>query len=122
MAVTIRLAKIGKRNRPAFKVVVSNTRDKRNGRFLDILGFFDPYQPKENQLKIDTQKVEEWRGKGALITTAVEKLIEGTYEFKPYEPKKKGEESKEPATEDMAAQEEDAVEEAKAEGQEEKTE
>jgi small subunit ribosomal protein S16 len=86
MSVTIRLSKIGKRNAPAYKIVVANTRDKRNGRYLDILGH---YNPSENPVKfsIDKKKVGEWQKRGALITEAVEKLIAGTYEFKPYDPK-----------------------------------
>ena len=77
MSVTIRLARIGKRNAPAYKVVVANTRDKRNGRFLEVLGH---YNPSNNPvlLEIDTKKVDEWKGKGAMISDAVTKLIDGT--------------------------------------------
>ncbi|MBT6401325.1 30S ribosomal protein S16 [candidate division WWE3 bacterium] len=83
MSVTIRLARIGKRNAPAYKVVVANTRDKRNGRFLEVLGH---YNPSNNPvlLEIDTKKVDEWKGKGAMISDAVTKLIDGTYEYQPY--------------------------------------
>lgn len=89
MSVTIRLARIGKRNAPAFKIVVANTRDKRNGRFLDILGH---YNPSHNPplFSIDKDKYKEWKGKGALSTDAVEKLLAGTYEFKPYVPVRNG--------------------------------
>ncbi len=90
MSVTIRLAQIGKTNSPAFKVVVSNTRDKRNGRFLDILGH---YNPSNNPvlLDIDKKKYEEWKGKGAMVTSAVEQLVEGKYEFTPYTRQNEGE-------------------------------
>lgn len=83
MSVTIRLARIGKRNAPSFKVVVSNTRDKRNGRFLDVLGH---YNPSHNPvlLDLDIKKVDEWKSNGAIVSAAVEKLIDGTYEFQPY--------------------------------------
>lgn len=116
MSVTIRLSKIGKRNAPAYKIVVANTRDKRNGRALDILGY---YNPSENPVKfsIDEKKVEEWKKRGALITEAVEKLIAGTYEFKPYDP---NQEKAEPRSEaekaaDQPVVEEKAVEEKPAE-------
>ncbi|OGC47622.1 30S ribosomal protein S16 [candidate division WWE3 bacterium RIFCSPHIGHO2_01_FULL_42_13] len=90
MSVTIRLAQIGKTNSPAFKVVVSNTRDKRNGKFLDILGH---YNPSNNPvlLEIDKKKYEEWKGKGAMVTSAVEQLVEGKYEFTPYTRQNEGE-------------------------------
>lgn len=86
MSVTIRLSRIGKKNQPAYKLVVSNTRDKRNGRYLDILGHYNPFEPKE-KFSYDKEKFEEWKNKGALVTDAVNKLIEGTYEYKKYEPK-----------------------------------
>jgi len=103
MSVTIRLARIGKRNAPAFKIVVANTRDKRNGRFLDVLGH---YNPSHNPplLDIDKDKVKEWQGKGAMTTDAVTKLIEGKYEWVPYtrqnetEKKKKDDDKKEKET------------------------
>jgi small subunit ribosomal protein S16 len=83
MSVTIRLARIGKRNAPAYKIVVANTRDKRNGRFLDILGHYNPSHTPA-LFDIDKDKVSEWKKKGALSTDAVEKLLAGTYKWEPY--------------------------------------
>lgn len=101
MSVTIRLARIGKRNAPAYKIVVANTRDKRNGRFLDVLGH---YNPSHNPvlLDIDTKKIDEWKGKGAMITDAVTKLVDGTYEFTPYT--RQNEEKKETGEEATASE------------------
>lgn len=83
MSVTIRLARIGKKNSPAYKVVVSNTRTKRNGEYLDVLGHFNPsHNP--SLLEIDKVKLEDWMKKGALITASVEKLVKGEYKFEPY--------------------------------------
>lgn len=86
MSLTVRLAKIGKKNSPAYKVVVSNTRNKRNGKFLDVLGHFDPNQ-EQNKLVLDKTKLGEWRTKGALVTKAVEDLVANTYKFVKYNPK-----------------------------------
>lgn len=94
MSITIRLAKVGKKNAPAYKVVVSNTRDKRNGKFLDVLGFFNPLQTK-NQLEIDKKSMEQWKSKGALISDAVLQLLDGKYNFVKYSPKKKAAEKEE---------------------------
>ncbi len=85
MSVTIRLARIGKRNAPAYKVVVSQTRNKRTGKYLDILGHYNPSEDPE-AFEIDKKKYQEWKNKGALSTEAVEKLIAGTYEYKVYNP------------------------------------
>ncbi len=106
MSITIRLAKFGKRNAPTYRIVVANTRDKRNGRFLDILGHFNPDLPAKQAFSMDEKKYQDWRSKGALVTDAVEKLVEGTYEYKKYEPKKSAE--KQPKEEVVPAEEKTA--------------
>lgn len=85
MSVTIRLAKVGRRNAPAYKIVVANTRDKRNGRFLDVLGHFNPSHNPAT-FAIDQNKYQEWVAKGALTSASVTKLKDGKYTFKPYRP------------------------------------
>ena len=87
MSLTIRLSRIGRKNQPAYKLVVSNTRDKRNGKFVDILGHFNPLQP-ENKFSYDKEKYEKWVKSGALVTEAVKKLMENKYEYVKYDPKK----------------------------------
>jgi small subunit ribosomal protein S16 len=87
MSVTIRLSRIGKRNAPAYKIVVANTRDKRDGRFLDIIGHYNPSHTPE-LFKYNEKKYAEWVAKGAMVTDAVKKLIAGSYEYTKYEPKK----------------------------------
>lgn len=87
MSVTIRLSRIGRKNQPAYKVVVSNTRDKRNGKYIEVLGYYNPSDPSQ-PFEYNKEKYEEWTKKGALVSDAVKKLIEGTYEYIKYEPKK----------------------------------
>jgi len=86
MSLTIRLARIGKKNQPAYKLVVSNTRDKRNGKYVDILGYFNPFDA-EKKFSYNKEKFEKWRKNGALVTEAVTKLIENKYQFVKYDPK-----------------------------------
>jgi small subunit ribosomal protein S16 len=91
MSVTIRLARVGKTNAPSYKVVVSNTKTKRTGKYLDVLGYYNPSEG-EKAYSLDKEKFQEWKNKGALSTEAVDKLLEGTYKYKVYAPKKaKGE-------------------------------
>ncbi len=90
MSITIRLTRIGKKNGPAYRVVVSNTKDKRNGKSLDVLGHYNPSDPKST-FEMDKTKYAEWVKKGALTSDSVKKLIEGKYEYTPYRPKKAGE-------------------------------
>jgi len=89
MSVSIRLAKFGKKNAPSYRVVVVNTRSKRSGAFIDTLGHYNPSDPTKEFI-INKELYEKWVGKGAIVSDAVKKLIEGTYEFKKYVPKKTG--------------------------------
>ncbi|HXK52920.1 30S ribosomal protein S16 [Candidatus Nomurabacteria bacterium] len=98
MSVTIRLAKIGRKKAHAFKIVVSTTKDKRNGKYLDILGHYNP-SVKPVQYEIDKDKVEQWKSKGALVTDAVTALLNGEYEFKKYTRQNEQKSSESSATE-----------------------
>ncbi len=88
MSISIRLALVGKKHAPAYKIVVATTRDKRNGKFLDVVGHYNPSM-NPVQYNLDEAKFNEWKAKGALITEAVQNLKDGTYEFKPYKKEKK---------------------------------
>jgi small subunit ribosomal protein S16 len=85
MSIKIRLANTGKRNAPAFKIVVAQTRSKRNGKFLAILGDFNPTMG--GKPVIDKSKLDEWVKKGALLTDSVKEMVEGTYKYIKYNPK-----------------------------------
>lgn len=98
MSVTIRLSRTGRKNLPSYRVVVSQTRNKRDGKFIDIIGHFNPSMTPIS-FDYDKKKYEEWIKKGALVTDAVSKLIEGKYEYKAYKP------SKEVASKDSAEEE-----------------
>lgn len=68
----IRLARIGKKDEPHYRVVVSEARSKRLGRVVATLGH---WSPREEKFVIDKKSYEEWVGKGAQVTEAVRKLI-----------------------------------------------
>lgn len=87
MSITIRLSRIGKTNGPAYRVVVANTRDKRNGRSLDILGSYNPSED-ASKFNLDKEKFEAWKAKGALVSKAVTDLMEGNYKYVTYRSKK----------------------------------
>ena len=89
MSVSIRLAKFGKRHAPSYRVVVVNTRAKRSGAFIDILGHYNPVDPTK-EFTMDKKVYDEWVSKGAIVSDAVKKLVDGTYVYKKYEPKKAG--------------------------------
>ena len=74
MAVTIRLMRAGAKHRPFFKVVVTDSRMPRDGRFIAILGTYDPLAASGN-VKIDLERVKTWMGKGAKPSLTVSQLL-----------------------------------------------
>jgi small subunit ribosomal protein S16 len=74
MAVAIRLRREGALNRPYFKVVVADKRSPRDGKFIEIVGTYDPKKPGSNStLKLD--RIEHWISKGAQPSDTVRSLI-----------------------------------------------
>src|SRR5919206_3870417 len=74
MAVAIRLRREGALNRPYFKVVVADKRSPRDGKFIEIVGTYDPKKPGMNStLKLD--RIEHWISKGAQPSDTVRSLI-----------------------------------------------
>ena len=74
MAVSIRLTRGGAKKSPFYRVVVADSRAPRDGKFLEVVGHFDPKtRPESITLKID--RIQEWIGKGGQMTPAVKKLV-----------------------------------------------
>ena len=74
MAVSIRLRREGSLNRPYYKVVVADSRSPRDGKFIEIIGTYDPKKPGHNStLKLD--RAEYWISKGAQPSDTVRSLI-----------------------------------------------
>ncbi|MBU2054009.1 MAG: 30S ribosomal protein S16 [Proteobacteria bacterium] len=75
MAVKIRLTRIGAKGKPIYRVVVADSESPRDGKFLEILGNYDPRKnPAEVILK--EERVREWLAKGAKPTLTVSQLLE----------------------------------------------
>src|SRR5437762_2817722 len=74
MAVAIRLRREGALNRPYFKVVVADKRSPRDGKFIEILGTYDPKKPGNNST-LKLERVEYWISKGAQPSDTVRSLI-----------------------------------------------
>ncbi|PYJ40181.1 MAG: 30S ribosomal protein S16 [Verrucomicrobia bacterium] len=74
MAVSIRLRREGAKNRPYYKVVVADSRSPREGRFIEIIGTYDPKKPGHNStLKVD--RAEYWIARGAQPSDTVRSLL-----------------------------------------------
>jgi small subunit ribosomal protein S16 len=73
MAVIMRLARRGSKRRPFYHIVAADSRFKRDGRFLEQIGFFDPRG--NQQLAVDEDKAKKWLAVGASTSPAVKKLL-----------------------------------------------
>lgn len=74
--VSIRLARQGTKKRPFYRVVVTDSRSPRGGRFLENIGTFDPAKKSdENPLNVNTARLEYWRGHGAVLSETLTRLV-----------------------------------------------
>jgi small subunit ribosomal protein S16 len=74
MSVSIRLRREGAKNRPYYKVVVADSRSPRDGKFIEIIGKYDPKMPGHNS-SLNVERVEYWISKGAQPSDTVRSLI-----------------------------------------------
>jgi small subunit ribosomal protein S16 len=74
MAVRIRLTRLGKKKKPFYRIIVADSASKRDGKFLDVVGTYDPCK-EPAAITLDNTKLQNWLGKGALPTTTVLSLI-----------------------------------------------
>lgn len=74
--VTIRLSRGGAKKRPFYHLTVTDSRNARDGRFIERVGFFNPVaRGNEERLRIDTDRIEYWQGQGAQLSQRVAKLV-----------------------------------------------
>lgn len=74
MSVKLRLTRMGARHRPFFRIVVADSRNQRDGRAIDTLGFYDPMK-EPHEIKVDEERTLEWLSKGATPTVNVASLL-----------------------------------------------
>ena len=74
MAVRMRLTRVGSKKNPIYRVVVADSRSPRDGKFIEIVGRYNP-QHDPSLIEFDEEKVKDWLGKGALPSEAVRKLL-----------------------------------------------
>jgi small subunit ribosomal protein S16 len=75
MSVTIRLSRIGSKKEARYRVVAVPKHSKRDGKALEVLGFYHPLASATQQVKIDIGKYSEWIKKGALPSRTVSSLV-----------------------------------------------
>jgi small subunit ribosomal protein S16 len=75
MSVKLRLTRVGKTKQPYYRIIVADGRRSRDGRFIEILGQYNPRQ-EPSHLKVDNDKAVAWLQQGAQPTERVRKLLE----------------------------------------------
>lgn len=93
MAITLRLARYGTKKRPFFRIVAADTRARRDGRFLELVGTYDPSQ-NPPAVSLERERIKHWRGVGAVPSDTVRELLNRFMNapdtaFRPAAPKKK---------------------------------
>jgi small subunit ribosomal protein S16 len=74
VAVRMRLTRVGSKKNPIYRVVVADSRSPRDGRFIEIVGRYNP-QTDPSTIDLDEDKVRDWLGKGAQPSGAVARLL-----------------------------------------------
>lgn len=77
MAVKIRLRRTGAKKNPHYRLVVADSRNARDGRIIESLGWYNP-QPDPVQVELDVERAKEWLQKGAQPSETVRRLLQKT--------------------------------------------
>lgn len=75
MAVRLRLMRTGKKKQPTYRIVAADARSPRDGRFIEIVGTYDPRR-EPSAITVDNDKAIDWLNKGAQPSERVKKLLE----------------------------------------------
>jgi small subunit ribosomal protein S16 len=74
VAVAMRLTRVGSKKNPIYRVVVADSRSPRDGRFIEIVGRYNP-QTEPSTIDFDEERVKEWLSKGAQPSNTVSRLL-----------------------------------------------
>ena len=74
MAVRMRLTRVGSKKNPIYRVVVADSRSPRDGKFIEIVGRYNP-QMEPSLIEFDEDKVKDWLAKGATPSDTVQRLL-----------------------------------------------
>lgn len=75
MSVRLRLQRVGRRNRAQYRVVAADKRRPRDGKSIEVLGWYDPHESSGVREKLNTERVEHWISVGAEVSDSVQQII-----------------------------------------------
>ena len=85
--VVIRLARGGAKKRPFFNVVVADSRNRRDGRFIERVGFYNPIAREgQEALRLESARISYWQGQGARMSDTVAALVKRSAKAAPAAP------------------------------------
>jgi small subunit ribosomal protein S16 len=73
--VKIRLTRLGAHKSPFYRIIVADSRSRRNGPFIEILGTYDP-KKEPSEIKVNSERAKHWLSKGAQPTDTVKRLLQ----------------------------------------------
>jgi small subunit ribosomal protein S16 len=73
MAVSIRLFRLGKKDKPFYRIVVADKRNKRQGKYIEEIGYYNPLK-EPAEVKINKERLDYWLSRGAIISEGLQKL------------------------------------------------
>ncbi|XBC40604.1 MAG: 30S ribosomal protein S16 [Buchnera aphidicola (Nurudea yanoniella)] len=81
--VKIRLARLGVKKRPFYRIVVADSRSPRNGKFIEKIGFFNPILPKNSRkiLRFNFERLQYWKKNGASMSDRVKSLMKKSSKY-----------------------------------------
>lgn len=74
MALKIKLSRIGHKNNPKYRIVIAEAKSRRDGRYIDIVGFYDPLTDPAT-ITVNKEKLTDWYKKGARPTEGTQHLL-----------------------------------------------
>ncbi len=75
MATRIRLRRVGRKKVPLYRIVVADKTSPRDGRFVEVIGTYDPKAEDSKQVTVDAEKARAWRAKGASPSDTVQSML-----------------------------------------------
>ncbi len=102
MSVKLRLTRMGSRHRPFYRIVVADSRNQRDGKTIDTLGYYDPMR-EPHEIKVDEERTLDWLSKGATPTGSVASLLRKVGVLQKYNVSRAGGEASKSASEQKAS-------------------
>jgi small subunit ribosomal protein S16 len=84
MSVRVRLTRVGSKKNPIWRVVVSDQRSPRDGRFIETIGHYNP-QTEPSTIVIDEERLQHWLARGAQPTNTVKQLVRAQSKGTPFD-------------------------------------